>query len=41
MGQLVASRLMTMIERRDCDDKDYTYVMRPKIYVGNSIQPLG
>lgn len=40
MGQLVASRLMTMIERRDCDDKDYTYVMRPRIHVGSSIQPL-
>ena len=40
MGRLVATRLMTMIERRDCDDKNYTYVMKPKIYEGTSIRTL-
>ena len=40
VGQLVATRLMTMIERRDCDDKNYTYVMKPKIYIGTSIREL-
>ena len=29
-----------MIERRDCDDKNYTYVMKPKIYEGTSIRTL-
>ena len=40
MGVLVATRLMTMIQRRDCDDKDYTYVMKPKIYEGTSIRTI-
>lgn len=40
MGRLVATRLMSMIECRDCDDKNYTYVMEPKIYLGNSIRTL-
>ena len=40
MGRLVATRLMTMIQRRDCDDKNYTYVMKPKIYEGSSIRTL-
>ena len=40
MGRLVATQLMTMIERRDCDDKNYTYVMKPKIYEGTSIRTL-
>lgn len=38
--RLVATRLMTMIQRRDCDDKNYTYVMKPKIYEGSSIRTL-
>lgn len=40
MGRLVATRLMKMIECRDCDDKNYTYVMEPKIYIGTSIRTL-
>ncbi len=40
MGRLVATRLMTMIQRRDCEDKNYTYVMKPKIYEGTSIRTL-
>ena len=40
MGRLVATRLMTMMERRDCEDKNYTFVMKPKIYEGTSIRTL-
>lgn len=40
MGRMVAKRLMTMIERKDRDDKDYTHVMRAKIHIGTSIREL-
>ena len=40
VGIQVATRLMTMIERRDCEDKNYTLVMEPKIYIGSSIRQL-
>lgn len=40
MGRLVAARLLTMIERRDCEDKNYTFVMKPKIYEGRSVRTL-
>ena len=38
MGRQVALRLMQMIENRDCDDKDYTAVLKPILYDGNSIR---
>ena len=40
MGRQVAGRLLRMIDRRDCEDKNYSYVMRPEIYVGRSIRTL-
>lgn len=40
MGCHVATRLMKMIDRKDCADKGYSYVMRPEIYVGRSIKRL-
>ena len=40
VGQLVATRLMTMIQRHDCEDKNYTYVLKPKIHIGDSIRSL-
>ena len=40
VGQLVATRLMTMIQRHDCEDKNYTYVLKPKIHIGDSICTL-
>lgn len=40
MGRSVATRLMTMIRRRDCDDKGYTHVMRAQIHSGTSIRFL-
>ena len=40
IGVLVASRLMTMIQRRDCEDNNYTCVIKPKIYIGNSIRKI-
>lgn len=40
IGREVASRLMKMIRNRDCEDKNYSYVLAPKIYVGRSIEPV-
>ena len=40
IGCQVASRLMKMIRRRDCEDRDYSLVMRPEIYIGSSIRDL-
>jgi len=40
IGQEVASRLMRMIRNRDCADKNYSYVLAPKIYIGRSIEPI-
>ncbi len=39
-GIQVVSRLMQMIQRKDCDDKGYSLVLRPKIYPGDSIRDL-
>ncbi len=40
MGRQLAIRLMKMIDNHDCDDKEYTYVLKPIIHEGNSIQPI-
>ena len=40
MGSELGNRLMRMIENKDCDDKHYSYVMKPIIYEGNSIQKI-
>ncbi len=40
MGRQVASRLLLMIDRRDCEDKDYSCVMKPKIYAGRTVKTL-
>lgn len=40
IGRETASRLMKMIYNRDCEDKNYSYVLAPKIYVGRSIEPV-
>lgn len=41
MGQQVGGRLMQMIENREQDDYDYSYVFEPRIYEGRSIRPIG
>lgn len=40
MGHTVATRLVTMIRQKECDDKNYTRVMRAKIHIGTSIREL-
>lgn len=40
IGCQVANRLMKMISHKDCEDRDYSLVMRPEIYVGTSILQL-
>ncbi len=40
MGRQLAIRLMEMIDNHDCDDKNYTYVLKPMIYDGTSIGPV-
>ena len=40
MGCQLGKRLMRMIENKDCDDKDYTYVMKPVIHEGTSIREI-
>lgn len=40
MGRQVAIRLMKMIDNHDCDDNHYTYVLKPIIQEGSSIQPI-
>ncbi len=39
-GIQLAKRLLLMIERRDCEDRDYTIVLRPKIHPGTSIRKI-
>ena len=39
IGQEVAARLMRMIRNRDCDDKGYTHVLPPEIYLGRTVGP--
>ncbi len=40
MGRQVATRLLRMIDRQDCEDKGYSYVMKPKIHVGRTIRTM-
>ncbi len=40
MGRQLATRLMKMIHNHDCDDKNYTCVLKPIIHEGTSIQPI-
>lgn len=40
MGQCAASRLMKMIQQRECEDREYSYVLEPEIYVGRSVRQL-
>lgn len=40
IGCQVTKRLMQMIENGECNDRDYSVVMRPEIYVGTSIKQL-
>lgn len=39
IGREVASRLMRMIQNRDCADLGYTHVLAPEIYLGRSVGP--
>lgn len=41
IGRQVATRLMKMIERRDCEEKHYSYIMPPKLFEGNSVRQVG
>lgn len=40
MGCELGRRLMRMIENKECDDKNYSYVMKPIIHEGNSIRKI-
>ena len=40
IGREVASRLMRMIQNRDCADLGYTCVLPPEIYLGRSVGPV-
>ena len=40
MGCELGKRLIRMIENKDCDDKNYSHVMKPLIYDGTSIQEI-
>jgi len=40
MGCELGKRLMRMIENKDCDDKNYSYVMKPVIHEGISIREI-
>ena len=40
MGCELGKRLMRMIENKDCDDKNYSHVMKPVIHEGTSIRKL-
>lgn len=40
MGCQLGKRLMKMMENRDCDDKNYSYVMKPMIQEGTSIRAI-
>lgn len=39
MGRQLAIRLMKMIDNHDCNDKTYTYVLKPILHEGTSICP--
>lgn len=40
MGCQLGKRLMKMIENKDCDEKNYSYVMKPVIHEGTSIRKI-
>ena len=40
MGCELGRRLTRMIENKDCDDKNYSYVMKPMIHEGSSIREI-
>ena len=40
MGCELGKRLMRMIENKDCDDKNYSYVMKPVIHEGFSVREI-
>ena len=40
MGCELGKRLMRMIENKDCDDKNYSHVMKPVIHEGTSIREI-
>lgn len=40
MGVQTGRRLMSMIRNGDCEEKNYTHVMKPVIYEGTSIRQL-
>ena len=40
IGRQLALRLMEMISTGECDDRNYTYVMKPILYDGHSIRKL-
>lgn len=41
MGRQLAIRLMRMIDNCDCEDKNYSYVLKPVIYEGASVRTIG
>ena len=40
MGCQLGKRLMKMIENKECDDRNYSYVMKPLIHEGDSIKSI-
>ena len=40
MGRQLALRLMEIISTGECDDRNYTYVMKPILYDGHSIRKI-
>ena len=40
MGCELGKCLMRMIENKDCDDKNYSHVMKPVIHEGTSVREL-
>ena len=40
MGRELGKRLMRMIENKNCDDKNYSHIMKPVIYEGISIREI-
>ena len=40
MGCELGKRLMRMIENKDCDEKNYSYTMKPVIHEGTSIREI-
>lgn len=40
IGEQVATRLLKMIERKDCEEKNYSCILPPEIFEGRSILPV-